>query len=156
MDKLDRNLKQTPNGINRFIIAQNIKLGDTSVYEEALSEIKQRHKYGHWIWFIFPQLKGLGSSDLAQYYGLDVDEVDDYIANDILYSRLIEITEALLTIDNSIENIVGYIDALKIKSCMTLFYLKTNNERFKNVLDKFYDGTYCEYTRKQLEKSKNE
>ncbi len=153
MDRL--NQEQPPKGINRFITAQNIKLGDTTAYEEALSEIKHGHKYGHWIWFIFPQLKGLGSSDLAQYYGLDVEEVDDYIANDILYSRLIEITEALLTLDNSMVNIVGYIDALKIKSCMTLFYLKTNNERFKNVLDKFYDGEYCEYTRKQLEKSEN-
>ena len=135
------------NNINRFIDAQDINSSNISIYEEALNEIKQGHKEGHWIWFIFPQLRGLGSSINSRFYGLDVNEADDYINNETLYSRLVEISEALLNVNNdSIIDIVGYIDSLKIKSCMTLFYLKTNNELFKKVLDKYFDGEYCEYT----------
>lgn len=138
------------NGLNRFLEAQDGLIGETSEYEEALSEIKKGYKCGHWIWFIFPQLKGLGHSANAQYYGLDLDEVDDYISNEVLYQRLIKITRALLNNDDKIENIVGYTDALKIKSCMTLFYLKTNNGLFKEVLDKYYGGEYCEYTKEKV------
>ena len=135
------------NNIKRFVDAQNINVSFKSLYEEALEEIKQGHKEGHWIWFVFHQLKGLGNSVNSRFYGLDVNEVDDYINNETLYSRLVEISEALLNVDNdSIIDIVGYIDSLKIKSCMTLFYLKTNNELFKKVLDKYFDGEYCEYT----------
>ena len=139
--------KEDKNNIKRFIDAQNINASFKSLYEEALEEIKQGHKEGHWIWFIFPQLRGLGDSVNSRFYGLDVNEVDDYINNETLYSRLIEISEALLNVNNdSIIDIVGYIDSLKIKSCMTLFYLKTNNELFKKILDKYFNGEYCEYT----------
>lgn len=95
----------------------------------------------------FSTIKRFRGSCNSRYYGLDIDEVNDYVNNKILYDRLVEIIEALLENDKSIENIVGSIDTLRIKSCMTLFYLKTNNELFKKVLDKFYDGKYCEYTK---------
>ncbi len=136
--------------VNRFLEAQNRCINGKTMYELALQEIINGYKCGHWIWYIFPQLKGLGRSFNSYYYGLDINEVDDYADNEALYSRLIEITKALLENDKPIEDIAGSIDALKIKSCMTLFYLKTNNELFKKVLDKFYDGKYCEYTKEAL------
>lgn len=140
----------TINNLDRFIKIQNETIADGTRYELTLQEIVNGHKCGHWVWYIFPQLKGLGKSLNSYYYGLYNNEVNDYVNNKILYDRLIEITEALLENDKPIEDIVGSIDALKIKSCMTLFYLKTNNELFKKVLDKFYDGKYCKYTKEVL------
>ena len=141
----------TIHSLDRFIKIQDEKIADRTRYELAFQGIVNSHKCGHWIWYIFPQLKGLGKSLNSSYYGLCDYEVNDYIDNEVLYNRLIEITEALLENDKSIEDIVGSIDALKIKSCITLFYLKTNNELFKKVLDKFYDGKYCEYTKERVE-----
>ena len=137
--------------LNRFLEVQNRLINNKTMYELALDEINGQKKLNHWIWYIFPQLKGLGTSFNSNYYGLDVNEVNDYIDNDVLYNRLIEITEALLKNNKPIEDIVGPIDTLKIKSSMTLFYLKTNNDLFKKVLDKFYNGKYCEYTKEKVE-----
>lgn len=140
----------TIESLDRFFKIQDEQIAGSTRYELALQEIINGHKCGHWIWYIFPQLKGLGRSFNSYYYGLDINEVDDYVDNEVLYSRLIEITNALLENDKPIEDIVGPIDALKVKSCMTLFYLKTDNELFKKILDKFYDGKYCEFTKEAL------
>ena len=126
------------NSLDRFIKAQE------KSYKVALKEIKNGHKETHWIWYIFPELKGLGKSDTALYYGIiDLEEARSYLENDYLRSNLIEISEALLNLDNNITDILGYPDNLKVKSCMTLFYYANPNIKiFKKVLDKFYNGEF--------------
>lgn len=125
------------NGLRRFIDAQERD------YERALAEIRQGRKQGHWIWYIFPQLKGLGSSETSTFYGIrDVQEAADYLAHPVLGNRLIEITDALLDIDDrTAKQIMGSPDDLKLRSCMTLFGQLTNaNPVFQAVLDKYFAG----------------
>ena len=131
-------------GLERFIKAQEI------YYSIALNEIKNGRKESHWIWFIFPQLKGFGSSYNSYYYGIDnKKEATEYYNNDYLRNNLIEITKALLDSNKGrIIDIVGYPDDLKIKSSMTLFYNISNNTIFKNVIDKYYNK---EFDKKTLE-----
>ncbi len=129
-------------GIDRFIEPNE------EDYEVALKEIKKGHKESHWIWYIYPQLKGLGHSYMSSYYGIkDLNEAKEYLNHPILGKRLIEITKTLLLLDiqNPIK-IFGSIDAVKVKSCMTLFYLASKNKLFMNVLEKFYNGRFCEKT----------
>ncbi len=136
------------NDLNRFIIAQE------ETYKLALKEIKNGYKESHWIWFIFPQLKDLGRSDTALYYGIkDLKEAKKYLENDYLRANLIEISEALLKLDDNITDILGYPDDLKVKSCMTLFYYADSSiEVFKKVIDKFYNGEFDNNTIKIIEK----
>lgn len=125
--------------ITRFLDAQDSKWNGYSV---ALREIMAGKKISHWIWFIFPQLRGLGHSRMAQYYGIaDRREAEDYLNHPVLGARLREITEALLEhSDKSAIAILGGIDALKVKSCMTLFDCISPNDIFEKVLNKFYNG----------------
>lgn len=111
-------------------------------YENALREIKQGYKRTHWVWFIFPQIYGLGMSPTAKYYEIkSIEEAQEFLNNEILGAHLIEICEALLTLDNdNPREILGYPDDLKLKSSMTLFNYIKPNDVFKKVLDKFYDG----------------
>ena len=112
-------------------------------YAIALKEIKNGRKINHWMWYIFPQLKGLGTSAMAQYYGLEnLEEAKEYYNNDYLRKNLLEITNALLSLDNTnIESILGYPDNLKLLSCMTLFEIVDKNENvFSQILDKYYNG----------------
>jgi uncharacterized protein (DUF1810 family) len=111
-------------------------------YEVALAEIKSGKKRSHWMWYIFPQIKGLGHSSTAQYYAIQSRaEAEAYMNHPVLYKRLLEISEELLKLDsNDAGEIFGYPDNLKLKSSMTLFYLISNNDVFKRVLDKFFDG----------------
>lgn len=122
--------------IDRFIKMQEL------YYEIALSEIKDGYKRTHWIWYIFPQLKGLGQSYNSEYYGLDsVDEVIEYMRNPYLRNNMIEICNELYKLDDSIENIFGYPDYLKLNSCMTLFEYSIPEEKiFGKIIDKFYSG----------------
>ena len=125
--------------LNRFIEAQK------KYYEIALKEIKNGYKETHWIWFIFPQLKSLGKSDTALYYGIkDLEEAKSYLENNYLRHNLIEISEAFFNLKgNNPTEILGYPDDLKVKSCMTLFYLADESiDIFKNVIDKFYNGEF--------------
>ncbi len=128
----------TPFNLQRFLDAQR---GYPS-YPVALSEIKNGLKQKHWIWYIFPQLKGLGHSYNSQYYGLDgIGEARAYYDHLVLRERLIEITQALLEHkDKTAVAILSPIDARKVKSCMTLFWLVSGNPLFKSVLDTFYCG----------------
>lgn len=138
--------------LTRFLDAQE------KTYNQALQEIKNGYKETHWIWFIFPQLLGLGESYAATYYGIkNLEEAEMYLDNDILRNRLIEITEALLNVNGlTIEQIVGYPDNLKIQSCMTLFNaVDPSFEVFKEVLDKYYDGLEDEATIRMLTPSLN-
>ena len=123
--------------LSRFLDAQK----DT--YETALSEIRAGRKASHWMWFIFPQIKGLGFSHMAEFYGIEnLDEAKAYLAHEILRKRLLEICEALLAIghDDPAE-VMGYPDDLKLKSSMTLFSLADPDcPIFQAVLDKYYHG----------------
>ena len=125
--------------LNRFLEAQE------HTYATALKEIKNGEKESHWIWYIFPQLRGLGRSQMAYTYGIDgVEEAHAYLSHPILSARLIEISVALLTHkDEIIEDIVGDIDAMKLRSSMTLFALiSEDNSIFHQVLDCFYNGEF--------------
>lgn len=129
--------------LNRFLEAQDRD------YSDALAEIKAGHKRSHWIWYIFPQVKGLGFSSTSEFYGIDgLDEAKAYMENTVLSERLIEISEALLTLDSSnAGDVMGYPDDLKLRSSMTLFSEAAPEEAmFQKVLDKFFDGKKDEMT----------
>lgn len=128
--------------MEKFLKAQK------SSYSTALNEIKNGKKCSHWIWYVFPQLAELGRSSTAKYYGIkDINEAKQYLENDILRARLIEISEALLSIDDTAINILGSIDAMKVKSCMTLFHIADPSiEVFDKVINKFYGGKYDNMT----------
>ena len=123
-------------------------------YPVALGEIKNGRKESHWMWYIFPQLKELGYSSTAKYYGLTKDEAKAYINDEILKSRLIEISQALLELTSSnASEILGYPDDLKLKSCMTLFSeIAPELEVFDQVLQKFFSGKKDDKTLKLLGK----
>lgn len=129
--------------LTRFLDAQN------KLYLTALSEIKKGKKETHWMWFIFPQLKGLGNSDTANYYGIaNLQEASDFLEHPILGKHLIEISELLLTFKRkSAEAILGDLDARKLRSSMTLFFLLGNtNPVFQDVLDAFFSGELDPFT----------
>jgi len=142
--------------LERFLKAQEYD------YKEALNEIKTGHKNGHWIWYIFPQIKGLGHSYNSEFYGIsNKAEAKVYLEHPELGKRLREITKALLDCNNpSAFNILGFPDVLKVQSCMTLFDLVSPNDIFNEVLEKFYEGKRCEKTVMRLgyreEKLKNQ
>lgn len=141
--------------LERFVEAQNM------VYDMALREIKEGQKRGHWIWFIFPQIKGLGHSYNSEYYGISgTKEAKAYLEHPLLGARLREISQAMLDCGNpSADDILGFPDVLKVRSCMTLFDMVSPNDIFKQVLDKYYEGKPCDKTIWRLgtreEKSKN-
>ena len=117
-------------------------------YEFALKEIRNGQKRSHWIWFIFPQMRGLGFSHNSQFYGIiDLKEAELYLSDPILGPRLREITTALLEHnDKSAIEIFGAIDAKKVQSSMTLFDLVSPNDIFDQVLEKYYNGKRCPQT----------
>lgn len=123
--------------LERFLTAQECS------YEEALQEIKDGFKQTHWIWFIFPQLAVLGYSANAKYYGISgYDEAEVYLNHPLLGPRLREVTMALLEHSGeSAVDILGNIDAIKVRSCMTLFDAVSPDDIFQEVLDAFYGGT---------------
>ena len=123
--------------LERFLKAQE------QTYSVALKEIQDGKKIGHWIWYIFPQLKGLGRSYNSNYYGItDKNEAKAYLNHPILAERLGEITEALLALPKALtaKDILGGIDAMKVKSSMTLFYMVSNAKLYKDVLVRYYQG----------------
>ncbi len=124
------------NSLDRFLVAQEHS------YDTALREIRAGHKRSHWMWYIFPQIAGLGMSYTAQLYSIkDIDEARSYISHPVLGARLIEISEALLKTESSDATaVMGYPDDLKLRSCMTLFAQVSDNPVFNAVLEKFYGG----------------
>lgn len=135
--------------LERFMIAQDSGL---ATYSEALNEIKDGHRSGRWIWYVFPQIKGLGHSHNSEFYGISSkDEAKAYLEHKKLGNRLREITKALLDCSNpSAFNILGFPDVLKVQSCMTLFDLVSPNDIFNEVLEKYYEGKRCEKTVRRL------
>jgi uncharacterized protein (DUF1810 family) len=129
--------------LDRFVIAQEPH------YSNALSEIRNGRKVSHWIWFIFPQIDGLGFSSLSKQYAIKSRaEAVAYLQHSVLGTRLREITEVLLRLDGkSALEIMGSPDDLKLKSCMTLFSLVSeDNSIFVQVLDKYFGGEFDDRT----------
>ncbi len=122
--------------LQRFLTAQDF------AYDKALGEMRAGRKRTHWIWYIFPQQKGLGHSHNSEFYGLDgIDEARAYLAHPVLGARLREISEALLTHagKRNIDDIMGQqIDVLKLQTSMNLFNRISPNDIFKRVLDTFF------------------
>lgn len=123
--------------LNRFIEAQ------AKSYATALSEIKSGRKHSHWMWYIFPQLKGLGYSPTAQYYAIeDLKEATDYLQHSQLGSNLIRVSKALYELEGKTANeIFGAPDDLKLRSSMTLFsQVRDTHPIFRQILDKYFGG----------------
>ena len=125
--------------IERFLDAQNATYAG---YKQALEEVRNGRKVWHWIWYVFPQMRGLGHSERANYYGIaNMEEAEDYLLNFTLNDRIHEISEALLQHQTkSAVSIFGALDAMKVQSSMTLFDAISPNDVFGKVLDQFYGG----------------
>jgi uncharacterized protein (DUF1810 family) len=135
--------------LDRFVTAQ--ESGGT--YERALSEIRRGRKVGHWMWYVFPQVAGLGSSPMAQKYAISsLAEARAYVAHPVLGPRLRECATSLTGLATTDPVVVlGSIDALKLRSCMTLFDRAAPEEPvFARVLDQYYDGSPDEATIERL------
>ena len=122
--------------IDRFLAPQK------SSYAIALEEVRNGRKVSHWMWYIFPQLRGLGQSNVAWYYGIeDLDEANAYLDHPVLGQRLREITQAALGLSETDPmKIFGWPDNMKFRSCMTLFALVSEDDLFARALDKFFGG----------------
>jgi len=129
--------------LTRFLEAQN------KLYLTALTELKKGKKETHWMWFIFPQITGLGKSEMAQLYAIENLEVaQEFLEHPILGKHLIETADVLLSFKmKSAESIFGDLDSRKLQSSMTLFSLTDNpNPIFQEVLDTFFSGKFDSYT----------
>ena len=135
--------------LTRFFTAQETQ------YAVALAEITKGKKRSHWMWYIFPQIKGLGFSEIAHFYGImDIQEAKEYLAHPVLGKRLIQISQVLLGLDsNNANSIFGSPDDLKLKSCMTLFASVSSESVFQQVLDKFFGGVKDAKTLQLIDKS---
>lgn len=134
---------QTEPNLERFLDAQ------ANDYSRALREIKSGRKQSHWMWYIFPQIKGLGFSETAKFYAInDLQEARAYLEHPVLGSRLVEISNALLGLEGKSANqILGSPDDLKLKSSMTLFSaLEKTDPVFQAVLTKYYKGVADQQT----------
>jgi len=126
-----------PYNLERFVAAQN------EVYDTVCAELRAGEKRSHWMWFIFPQLKGLGSSSMAARYAISgLPEAEAYLQHEILGARLGECSELVLQVEGrTIEQIFGYPDYLKFRSSMTLFArAATDNRVFNHCLEKYFAG----------------
>src|ERR1700712_3341567 len=128
--------------LQRFLDAQE------GVYETALSELRSGRKRTHWMWFMFPQIRGLGSSAMASRYAVGSEaEAKAYLAEDTLKSRLTQMTRAMLELgDASASDVLGYPDDIKFKSCLTLFAAVSDDPIFNEALEHFFDGESDELT----------
>ncbi|WNG20264.1 DUF1810 domain-containing protein [Cystobacter fuscus] len=142
-------MNDDPHDLARFVRAQD----DGGTYDRALAELRRGRKTSHWMWFVFPQIAGLGRSAMAQRYAIaSLDEARAYLAHPTLGPRLIECAGVVAgTSAPSAETIFGDIDAQKLRSSMTLF-LRADPSRpvFQRVLDAFFGGTADEATDRLL------
>ena len=137
-----------PFGLERFVGAQ-----DGGVYEQALRELRAGAKRGHWMWFVFPQVAGLGRSSTAQHYALaGLEEARAYLAHPVLGPRLVECAQALLELSGRDPvRVLGSVDAVKLRSSMTLFETAAPDERvFGEVLERYFGGERDEATATRL------
>jgi uncharacterized protein (DUF1810 family) len=132
-----------PYDLERFVQAQD------AVYDQALAEIRSGRKQSHWMWYIFPQLDGLGSSSTARRYSVkSLAEARTYLAHPILGPRLVECTEAVLRAQGlSALAIFGSPDDMKLRSCATLFtYASSEDSVFRRLIDKYFAGKHDDRT----------
>jgi uncharacterized protein (DUF1810 family) len=130
---------EDPYDLDRFVAAQD----SGGTYRQALAELRSGMKRSHWMWFVFPQLAGLGHSETARKYALSsLGEARAYLGHDVLGPRLAEVAAAVVAIEGrSAVQIFGSIDARKLHSSMTLFLLAAPGEPvFREVLDRYFDG----------------
>ncbi len=132
--------------LDRFVAAQD------GVYPQALAELRRGAKTSHWMWFVFPQIAGLGRSAMAQAYAIgSADEARAYLAHPVLGPRLVEATLAVTAAHGSAEAILGGIDAIKLRSSMTLFAAVADDPApFRAALDRFFGGAEDPATRALL------
>lgn len=130
------------NEFDRFDLNRFIKAHSNGMFEFVIDELHGGRKRTHWMWFMFPQLKHLGYSLKARYYGISGrDEAKAYLAHPLLASRLIILTEIAISLpSNNPEEIFGPLDSKKFRSCMTLFDAVMPGDVFRKALDKFYNG----------------
>lgn len=133
--------------LERFVAAQ------ARIWPRPLEEIRRGRKESHWMWYVFPQLRGLGRSETAQRYGIaDLAEARAFLADPVLGPRLVAISEAMLAhAGRRPETILGPVDALKLRSCATLFRAAGGHEAvFGAILAEFYDDEECRLTKELL------
>jgi uncharacterized protein (DUF1810 family) len=136
-----------PHDLDRFLVAQQ------PVYDDVLDELRRGRKTSHWMWFVFPQVAGLGSSIMAQRFAIaSLGEARAYLAHPVLGARVRECAELVLAIRGATaEEIFGSTDALKLRSCATLFHRAAPDEPlFARVLDRYYGGVADEATDARL------
>ena len=134
---IDNQGSTDPSHLNRFVEAQEAN------YVDALAELRAGQKRTHWMWYVFPQIAGLGHSSMSERYAIrSEDEARAYLAHHVLGPRLIECAEAVLAIENrSAREIMGSPDDLKLKSCATLFaHISRDGSVFHQILDKYYSS----------------
>ena len=122
--------------LERFVTAQE------KIYKAAFDEVRSGKKKTHWMWFVFPQITGLGYSEISKYFSIKSrEETAEYLAHPVLGKRLEEISEVLLNLrTNDPVEVFGEIDAVKLQSCMTLFWVVTGRDVFADVLVKYFNG----------------
>lgn len=136
--------------VQRFVEAQQVN------FDTALSELKAGKKTSHWMWYIFPQIKGLGKSEISKYYAIqNIEEARAYLNNEYLSHNMNELLDVLLKQNTSNPtDIFGKPDDMKLKSSMTLFALADkNNEKYKKVLEKYFSGDFDKRTINIINKS---
>ena len=136
-------MQQAQINLDRFVYAQE------TTYGNALSEIRNGKKSSHWMWYIFPQVEGIGKSDVSRRYAIfSLEEAKAYLQHPLLGNRLREISSAVLSLEGkSAVDIFDRTDARKLKACMTLFHLASPDESvFIQVLEKYFDGRFNRQT----------
>jgi uncharacterized protein (DUF1810 family) len=153
IDGMDEARPDMAHDLERFLVAQqhpyNVYFEQGSVFEGAVEELRRGRKTCHWMWFIFPQIDGLGSSTMAQRFAIgSLDEARAYLAHPVLGQRLRQCVAIVLeTTGRTAEEIFGWPDVMKLRSCMTLFHRAAPAEPvFKQVLDRYYGGVADELT----------
>ena len=138
-----------PFGLQRFVDAQD----RDGIYDQAMRELQAGRKHSHWMWFVFPQVKGLGRSPMAQHYAISgLTEAKAYLAHPLLRRRLLECARALTELDTADpERVFGPVDAQKLRSSMTLFTAAAPDEPvFRTVLDQYFEGDLDKGTTSRL------
>ena len=141
--------KDDPYNLERFLVAQEAK------YDDVLEELKDGEKRTHWIWFIFPQIEGLGHSEASRYYSIKSKaEAQAYLNHPVLGARLVECTELVLAVrGRSISEIFDFPDDMKFLSCMTLFAAVSEPDSvFARAIDQYFDGVQDQNTHRLLDK----
>ena len=132
--------------LQRFIDAQE------NVYSQVVTELREGEKRSHWMWFIFPQILGLGKSETARFYAIvDLREARAYVEHPLLGQRLRECAQLMVNVSNkTARQILGFPDDLKLRSSMTLFSMVSDAPVFQWVLDKYFDGETDDQTLRRI------